>query len=94
VPDGEVLGTEFGIINIKRYLVENLGCGNRGNHKGLPLQRDMTPHDNGLCLDIFGSVFFMLSRYEEAVKSERSENGCCGTSFVCADGEFDLITLV
>ncbi|OAD18679.1 hypothetical protein THIOM_005718 [Candidatus Thiomargarita nelsonii] len=30
-------------------------------------------HDNGLHLglDIFGSAFFMLSRYEEAVKSER-----------------------
>jgi len=30
-------------------------------------------HDNGLYLglDIFGSAFFMLSRYEEAVKSER-----------------------
>jgi len=33
----------------------------------------LNSHDNGLYLglDIFGSAFFMLSRYEEAVKSER-----------------------
>jgi len=33
----------------------------------------LKPHDNGLYLglDIFGSAFFMLSRYEEAIKSER-----------------------
>jgi hypothetical protein len=33
-------------------------------------------HDNGLHLglDIFGSAFFMLSRYEEAVKSERDSH--------------------
>jgi hypothetical protein len=46
--------------------------------------------DAYLGLDIFGSAFFMLNRYEEAVKSERSENGCCDTSG--ADGKFGIMS--
>ncbi len=83
-------------LDLRSLGIEATAAGDRlpliyGRHRGEPGFLSVSGNRMELGLDIFGSIFFMLSRYEEAVKPERDAHGRfpCAASLAGQEGFLD-----